>query len=121
MRFHDLRHFAATMFATTGASTKEIMCRGGWRSVAMVVRYEHASEERDALLAQALNPFTKGGNVVPFARELTGDRARGARDEGETEGEVLELPPLTSENEEESSGGETRTLNLAVNSRLLCH
>ena len=28
------------------------------------------------------------------------------------EGEVLDLPPLTSENEEESSGGETRTLNL---------
>ena len=55
VRFHDLRHFAATMFASTGASTKEIMSRGGWKSVAMVVRYEHASEERDALLAQALN------------------------------------------------------------------
>ena len=37
------------------------------------------------------------------------------------EGEVLDLPPLTSENEQESSGGETRTHNLAVNSRLLCH
>ena len=24
----------------------------GWKSVAMVVRYEHASEEREALLAQ---------------------------------------------------------------------
>lgn len=35
MRFHDLRHFAATKFAPTGASTKEIMSRGGWRSVAM--------------------------------------------------------------------------------------
>ena len=44
------------MFASTGASTKEIMSRAGWKSVAMVVRYEHASEERDALLAQALNP-----------------------------------------------------------------
>ena len=52
VRFHDLRHFAATMFASTGASTKEIMSRGGWKSVTMVVRYEHASEERDALLAQ---------------------------------------------------------------------
>ena len=29
------------------------------------------------------------------------------------EGEVLDLPPLTSENDDESSGGETRTLNLA--------
>ena len=118
---HDLRHFAATMFASTGASTKEIMSRGGWKSVAMVVRYEHASEERDALLAEALNQLAESSNVVPIASAAPGDRARGARDEGEVEGEVLDLPPLTSENEEKCSGGETRTLNLAVNSRLLCH
>jgi integrase len=121
VRFHDLRHFAATMFASTGASTKEIMSRGGWKSVAMVVRYEHASEERDALLAQELNRYAAGSNVVPIATSSPGDRARGARDEGEKEGEVLELPPLSSENDDECSGGETRTLNLAVNSRLLCH
>lgn len=121
VRFHDLRHFAATMFATTGASTKEIMNRGGWKSVAMVVRYEHASDERDALLAQALNAFTMGDNIVPIAHEFIGDRARSARDKGEVEDEVLDLPPLTSGNDEECSGGETRTLNLAVNSRLLCH
>ena len=29
VRFHDLRHFAATMFASTAASTKGIMSRGG--------------------------------------------------------------------------------------------
>jgi hypothetical protein len=33
------------------------MSRCGWKSMAMVVRYEHASEERDALLARALNPY----------------------------------------------------------------
>ncbi len=82
VRFHDLRHFAATMFASTGASTKEIMSRGGWKSVAMVVRYEHASEERDALLAQVLNAFTVGNNIVPLTHELSGDRARGARRRG---------------------------------------
>ena len=121
MRFHDLRHFAATMFASTGASTKEIMSRGGWKSVAMVVRYEHASEERDALLAQELNPYTKGSNVVPIGTSPPEDRTRSAHDDPEVEGEVLELPPLTSGKDDESSGGETRTLNLAVNSRLLCH
>jgi integrase len=82
VRFHDLRHFAATMFASTGASTKEIMSRGGWKSVAMVVRYEHASEERDAQLAQALNAFTMGDNVVPLTHELSGDRARDAARRG---------------------------------------
>jgi hypothetical protein len=88
--------------------------------VAMVVRYEHVSEERDALLTEALNPFTSGGNVVPIASDDKGDRARGEHDEGEVEGEVLQLAPLTREDADESSGGETRTLNLAVNSRLLC-
>jgi hypothetical protein len=97
------------------------MSRGAWKSVAMVVRYEHASEERDAHLAQALNALTIGNNVVPLTHELLGDRARGGRDEGEVDGEVLELPPLTSENDDKCSGGETRTHNLAVNSRLLCH
>jgi integrase len=76
VRFHDLRHFAATMFATTGASTKEIMSRGGWKSVAMVVRYEHASGERDAQLAQVLNPYTSGANVVAIGIDLGSDRAR---------------------------------------------
>jgi integrase len=66
VRFHDLRHFAATMFASTGASTKEIMSRGGWKSVTMVVRYEHASEARDSLLADALNPYTESGIVTPI-------------------------------------------------------
>src|SRR5271156_3957917 len=109
VRFHDLRHFAATMFASTGASTKEIMSRGGWKSVAMVVRYEHASEERDAFLAQALNQFTEPSNVASITNASPGDRARSAHDDPETEGgdgEVFDLDPLTSENDEESSGGE---------------
>ena len=55
VRFHDLRHFASIMFGPTGASTKELMNRGGWKSVTMAMRYKHASKERDALLAQALN------------------------------------------------------------------
>ena len=121
VRFHDLRHFAATMFATTGASTKELMTRGGWKSVAMVVRYEHASEERDALLAQELNRYTEAPKMVPIDHLPESVRARSAHDSPEVDGEVIDLPPLTSENDEESSGGETRTLNLAVNSRLLCH
>jgi integrase len=124
VRLHDLRHFAATMFASTGASTKEIMSRGGWKSVAMVVRYEHASEERDAFLAQALNQFAEPSNVVSITNASPGDRARSAHDDLETEGddgEVFDLDPLIRGNGEECSGGETRTHNLAVNSRLLCH
>ena len=73
----------------------------------------HASEARDALLAQALNPHTNGGNVAPIGIEFESDRASRANDDPEVEGEVIALPPLTSANDEECSGGETRTLNLA--------
>ena len=121
IRFHDLRHFAATMFASTGASTKEIMSRGGWKSVTMVVRYEHASEERDAFLADALNPYTQTGIVIPIGLRDNKDRARSAHDGDDGVGEEEGPPPLNRENDAKSSGGETRTLNLAVNSRLLCH
>ena len=85
--------------------------------IGSVVRYERASEERGAL-PKAHNPFDEGRQRRPvYARTLTGGRARHALDEGE----VLSLPLLTSTNDGGSSGGETRTLNLAVNSRLLCH
>ncbi len=104
MRFHDLRHFAATMFATTGASTKELMSRGGWKSVAMVMRYEHASDERDALLAQELNRYAEGANVVSLEHSLQPDRARSAHEDPEVEGEVIDLPPLSSENDENAPG-----------------
>ena len=70
------------------------MSRGGWKSVAMVVRYEHASEERDAFLAQALNAFRIARHLVPFMHELSGDRARSAHDDrgtDEGEGEVFDL------------------------------
>jgi len=119
-RFHDLRHFAATS-TSTGASTKEIMNRGGWKSVTMVVRYEHASDRRDAQLADALNPFTQVEFPEPTPNQFTEDRARSAHDGDEATRVVQPTPTRTSEDGAKSSEGETRTLNLAVNSRLLCH
>jgi hypothetical protein len=77
--FHDLRHFAAAMFASSDASTKEIMSRGRWKSVAIVVRDENASEGRDALLAQALNPHTLTHNVVPISTAAESIRVRSSR------------------------------------------
>jgi hypothetical protein len=79
----------------------------------MVVRYEHGSEERDASLAQALSPLTKGSNAVPIATSPPARSRTCAHNEDEAEGEVVALPPLTSTNDERCSGGETRTLNEA--------
>jgi integrase len=53
-RVHDLRHLGATLAATTGASTKEIMRRIGHSSPAAALRYQHATEDRDAAIAAAL-------------------------------------------------------------------
>jgi hypothetical protein len=86
-------------------------------------KYSCATEERDAFLAQALNQFAEPSNMDPITNASPGDRTRSAHDletEGD-DGEVFDLDPLIRENEEECSGGETRTHNLAVNSRLLCH
>ncbi len=57
----------------------------------MVVRYEHASEERDALLAQALDQLADSSNVIPIATASLDDRARGVRGESEVQDEVLDL------------------------------
>ena len=55
LHVHDLRHFAATMAGQAGATTSELMARGGWSSVSMVARYQHASEDRDRVIAAAMN------------------------------------------------------------------
>jgi integrase len=54
-RFHDLRHTANTMTAVAGASTRELMARMGHASPAAALRYQHATSERDAEIAQLLD------------------------------------------------------------------
>jgi integrase len=53
--FHDLRHFAATMAGQAGATSSELMARGGWSSPSMVSRYQHATEDRDKNIANLLD------------------------------------------------------------------
>jgi integrase len=54
LHFHDLRHVANTMAASTGASLRELMYRMGHASPDAALRYQHATQERDAAIAQAL-------------------------------------------------------------------
>jgi len=80
LRFHDLRHFAGTMAAAAGASTKEVMARGGWSSPQMALRYEHATKERDRFIAQALEALSQSALEASDTPIVTaddqGDRAR---------------------------------------------
>lgn len=65
---HDLRHFGATLTAATGASTREIMARIGHASPAAALRYQHATEDRDRVIAAALSELS-GGQVVKLPRD----------------------------------------------------
>lgn len=53
--FHDLRHAGLTWFAQGGASTREIMVRGGHRSYQASLIYQHAAEQRVRELASRLS------------------------------------------------------------------
>jgi integrase len=65
IRFHDLRHFSLTMAAVTGASTKELMRRGGHSTPAAALRYQHATENRDKVIADAMGELMKA-DVLPI-------------------------------------------------------
>jgi integrase len=65
VRLHDLRHFSLTLAATTGASTKELMRRGGHSTPAAALRYQHASEDRDKTIANAIGELVNAA-VTPI-------------------------------------------------------
>jgi integrase len=48
---HDLRHTANTIAASAGASTKELMDRMGHASSDAALRYQHATRDRDRIIA----------------------------------------------------------------------
>ena len=54
LHFHDLRHVAGTLAASTGAGTKELMYRLGHASPQAALRYQHATRERDTAIADAM-------------------------------------------------------------------
>jgi integrase len=59
LNFHDLRHIGNTLAATTGASLRELMVRMGHASTRAALIYQHASTDRDKVIAQALGDAFK--------------------------------------------------------------
>ncbi len=53
--FHDLRHLAGTLNAVAGATLKESMKRMGHASPDAALRYQHAIESRDNVIATEIN------------------------------------------------------------------
>lgn len=55
LRFHDLRHTGAVLAAATGATLAELMGRLGHSTPSAALRYQHAAQGRDAVVARALS------------------------------------------------------------------
>jgi hypothetical protein len=55
MKPHDLRHSGNTLAAMTGDSTKELMARLGQSTSRAALIYQHATQDRDHEIADALN------------------------------------------------------------------
>lgn len=71
VHFHDLRHFGLTMAAAAGATTKELMRQAGHSSPAAALRYQHATENRDKAIVDALTELGRGAKVVPMGHGKT--------------------------------------------------
>lgn len=85
LRFHDLRHTAGTLTARTGATTKEIMARLGHASPRASMVYQHATEDRDRLIAERLTAMAAEAGLVStrqggHERARTGTAARSGTD-----------------------------------------
>jgi integrase len=81
LRLHDLRHSGLTWSAATGASVAELMRRAGHKSPTAAMRYQHATEDRDRVLADALAALVPSAEVLPLS-----PRDRRAMDGAESEG-----------------------------------
>lgn len=62
LRLHDLRHTGLTLAAATGATTVELMHRAGHSSSVAAMRYQHATKDRDRIIADALGAFVEVAN-----------------------------------------------------------
>jgi integrase len=68
LHLHDLRHSGLTWSAATGASLAELMHRGGHASPRAALRYQHATEDRDKALADALTRLATAEVVSSVSR-----------------------------------------------------
>lgn len=81
LHLHDLRHSGLTWAAATGATVAELMRRAGHASPAAAMRYQHATEDRDRVLADALADLAGSAEVLDLKRPADMARTRVASGE----------------------------------------
>jgi len=73
IHLHDLRHSGLTWAAASGASVAELMRRGGHANPRAALRYQHATEDRDRAIADALGNLA----VEAATRRISPDDTQG--------------------------------------------
>lgn len=85
LHFHDLRHTGNTLAASTGASTRELMARMGHSTARAALIYQHASADRDRLIADAVSGLVdEGRKGARKAKKKRGRKGKGHA--GDTDG-----------------------------------
>lgn len=69
VHLHDLRHGGLTLAAQSGATLKEVMCRGGHRTSHAALIYQHAAADRDAEVAARMGNLA---SVIDTVRARSG-------------------------------------------------
>ena len=64
LHFHDLRHTGGTLAAATGATLKELMARLGHSSPRAAMIYQHATRDRDQVIAKALGGLARQARIL---------------------------------------------------------
>jgi integrase len=73
LHLHDLRHTGLTLAAATGATTAELMHRAGHASASAALRYQHATVDRDRVLADALANLVSSATVTRLGATKSSD------------------------------------------------
>jgi integrase len=69
---HDLRGAGLTWAATQGATTRDLMARAGHASPVAALRYQHAAEDRDAVIAEALSGLAESARSATMSNPPAG-------------------------------------------------
>ena len=69
---HDLRGAGLTWAATQGATTRDLMARAGHASPVAALRYQHAAEDRDAVIARGALGTRRRGRQCPDVESARG-------------------------------------------------
>jgi integrase len=88
--FHDLRHTGNNLAAAAGASTRELMHRMGHTSMRAALIYQHATNERDREIAEAMDK-----RIAKYQGKKTAPRKRAIRKAQEPDDGSAGIPART--------------------------